>query len=266
MKSDITIILLLYKTPLRLIKNFEVFKDFNVIVLDQSNDSEFKKKLLKILPNINSYTLSKKNSGFAKGVNFLVKKVNTRFFFCTQADVNIDKNSILKLKKTILRDQKKTIIAVPLINKKNIKKGIKEIEVKSMIGASFLCDKKKFIEIGMFDEDFFFYWEDVELSNRIQNFNYKIYQNNRSRAFHQNSNSSMGGFKTDFIRYKNFIFGELLYDYKKNKTRFVKILRKFIKGFLLLFFNLIFFRLKNVNKSFAEIMGIFKFIKFFIKK
>ena len=68
MKSDITIILLLYKTPLRLIKNFEVFKDFNVIVLDQSNDSEFKKKLLKILPNINSYTLSKKNSGFAKWI------------------------------------------------------------------------------------------------------------------------------------------------------------------------------------------------------
>ena len=54
MKSDITIILLLYKTPLRLIKNFKVFKDFNVIVLDQSNDSEFKKKLLKILPNIKS--------------------------------------------------------------------------------------------------------------------------------------------------------------------------------------------------------------------
>lgn len=265
MKSDITIILLLYKTPLRLIKNFKVFKDFNVIVLDQSNDSEFKKKLLKILPNIKSYTLSKKNSGFARGVNFLVKKVNTKYFFCTQADVNINKNSILQLKKTILRYKKKAIIAVPLINKKSIKKRIKEIEVKSMIGASFLCDKKKFIEIGMFDKDFFFYWEDVELSNRIQNFKYKIYRNNKSRAFHQNSNSSIRDFKTDFIRYENFIFGELLYDHKNNKTRLVKILRKFTKGFLFLFFNLIFLRFKNVNKSFAEIMGIIKFVKFFIK-
>ena len=52
MKSDITIILLLYKTPLRLIKNFKVFKDFNVIVLDQSNDREFKKKLLVMFINI----------------------------------------------------------------------------------------------------------------------------------------------------------------------------------------------------------------------
>ena len=121
MKSDITIILLLYKTPLRLIKNFKVFKDFDVIVFDQSNDNEFKKKLLEILPNVKSYTLSKKNSGFAKGVNFLVKKVNTKYFFCTQADVNIDKDSILRLKKTILKDKKKAIIAVPLISKKNIK-------------------------------------------------------------------------------------------------------------------------------------------------
>ena len=43
MISDITIILLLYKTPLKLIKNFEVFKKFKVVVLDQSNDKNFKK-------------------------------------------------------------------------------------------------------------------------------------------------------------------------------------------------------------------------------
>ena len=52
MISDITIILLLYKTPLKLIKNFEVFKKFKVVILDQSNDKNFKKKLTKILPNI----------------------------------------------------------------------------------------------------------------------------------------------------------------------------------------------------------------------
>ena len=66
MNSDITIILLLYKTPLRLIKNLEPLKKFKIIILDQSNDIYFKKKVTKILPNIKSYYLSKNNIGFAK--------------------------------------------------------------------------------------------------------------------------------------------------------------------------------------------------------
>ena len=142
MISDITIILLLYKTPLKLIKNFEVFKKFKVVVLDQSNDKNFKKKLTKILPNIKNYSITNQNNGYAKGINTLVKKVQTKYFFCTQADVNINKNSILELKKTIIRHKKNAIIAVPLLNKKKPNKLVKEIEVSRMIGATFFCEKK----------------------------------------------------------------------------------------------------------------------------
>ena len=70
MKSDITIIILLYKTPLKLIENLKNLKRFNIIILDQSNDYDLKRKLSKVLPNIKNYTLSKQNKGFAKGVNF----------------------------------------------------------------------------------------------------------------------------------------------------------------------------------------------------
>lgn len=265
MKSDITIIILLYKTPLKLINNLKVFKGFNVIVLDQSNDTIFKKELLKVLPNIKNYILSKQNKGFAKGINTLVRKVKTKYFFCTQADVIINRESILQLRKTILRNKKKAIISIPLINKKN-KRLIRDIEVPSMIGASFLCDKKRFIEIGMFDEDFFFYWEDVELSKRIKDCGYKIYESQNSKALHKNSNSSVKGFKTDFVRHGNFIFGELLYDYKRDKIRFLKILRKFLQNFLLLILNLVFFRFKNLNIVFSKLVGILKFIIFTFKK
>ena len=177
MNSDITIILLLYKTPLTLIKNLEPLKKFKIIILDQSNDIYFKKKVTKVLPNIKSYYLSKNNIGFAKGINSLVKKVKTKYFFCTQPDVFINEKSIIELKKTFSRNKKNLIVTIPLINKK--KKGLKDIEVKSMIGASFLGNKKKFIEVGMFDEDFFFYWEDIEFSKRIKRCSQKWLQNNR---------------------------------------------------------------------------------------
>lgn len=266
MISDITIILLLYKTPLKLIKNFEVFKKFKVVVLDQSNDKNFKKKLTKILPNIKNYSMTNQNNGYAKGINTLVKKVKTKYFFCTQADVNINKNSILELKKTIIRHKKNAIIAIPLINKKKPNKLVKEVEVSSMIGATFFCEKKKFRKIGMFDENFFFYWEDIDLSRRIQKSNFKIYETQKSKAVHQNGNSSLNGYRTDLIRNKNFIFGEFLYDYKGGKIKTIKILRKFVQNIFLLILNLVLLKFRNLNINLAKILGIIKFIIFIFKK
>jgi len=269
MKSDITVILLLYKTPENLLKNLKVYKKFNVIVFDQSNDKIFKKKLLKILPNIKNYSLSEKNYGFAKGINTLVKKVKTKYFFCTQADVSINEKSIIKLKKTILNNKNNAAIVIPLINsKKKVNKNKNKIEmvIKNMTGATFLANKKRFIELGMFDEDFFFYWEDIELSNRISNSKYKIFINTQSNAIHTNSKSSMNSLKIDLIRNKNFIFGEMLYDYKVKKIRILKIIRKLIQYLFFFFFNILLFQLKTSTISFAKICGILKFIKFCIKK
>lgn len=268
MKSDITILLLLYKTPIKLLKNFSAYKKFNIIVLDQSNDKAFKKELIRILPNIQSYTLSKKNHGFGTGINTLVKKVKTKYFFSTQADVSITEKAIIELKKTILNNSKNAAIVVPLLNKKtlyNKHKKDNEFVIKNMIGATFFANKKKFVELGMFDEDFFFYWEDVELSNRINQSKYKIFINKRSKAIHKNSSSSINSLKIDCIRNKNFIFGEILYDYKVKKMRVLKIIRKLIQNLLFFFFNIILFRLKRARICLAKLSGILKFLKFYIK-
>ena len=269
MISDTTVIILLYNTPVRLLNNLKVFEKFNLIILDQSNDKVFKKKLSKILPNIKSYTLRNKNFGFAKGINELVKKVKTKYFFCIQPDVKIDKKSILNLRKTIIKN-KKAILVVPKIkklsnfDKKNTRK--KEVIVKKMIGAIFFADKKKFLDLGMFDEDFFFYWEDIELSNRIKKSQYEIFLNKEAKAIHNNSNSSISSFKTNFIRILNFMYGEFLYDYKVQKLRKLKILRKLTQNFVFLFFNILTLRSKSILSNLANIFVILKFIKYYLKK
>ena len=73
--NDITILILLYKTPKKLIKNILNYKDFKILILDQSNDLKTKKYLKKRLPKIEYYGLTKINNGFAKAQNFLIKKV-----------------------------------------------------------------------------------------------------------------------------------------------------------------------------------------------
>ena len=51
--NDITILILLYKTPKKLIKNILNYKDFKILILDQSNDLKTKKYLKKNSQKLN---------------------------------------------------------------------------------------------------------------------------------------------------------------------------------------------------------------------
>ena len=58
--KDITVILLLFNTPEKIINNLRIYKSFNVVILDQSNDYKTKYKIKKILNNIKYYNVRKK--------------------------------------------------------------------------------------------------------------------------------------------------------------------------------------------------------------
>ena len=258
--KDISVIILLFHTRENLIENLKKYKDFRVLILDQSNDLKLKKQIKSFLPKVKYYLSPKANLGFAKGINFLSKKVKTKYFLCTQPDIRIDRRSIENLKKTFNK-KKNCIISVPEIeNFKNYNNKKKKIyPIKNIIGAIFLADKKKFQKIKMFDENFFFYWEDVDLSNRVQESKYKIYINHNSNAIHT-SNSTKFNFKTFFIKKTNFKFGELLYQYKNNKLKYIKVLRQPMSFFVLIFFYLITLNPKRALENFFYLYGIAKFI------
>lgn len=266
MKSaDISIILLLYNTPQEKIENLVNYKDFNIYILDQSNDFNTKKKLVKLLPKIKYYGLTNHNRGFAKGINFLISKINTKFFLCTQIDVLIKKQSIIELKKAFINNND-CIISIPnFYNKKKIKKRFNI--VNKFIGAVFLADKNRFIKIGKFNEDYFFYWEDEDLSKKIdQTKDFNIYKCNNSFAKHLNGSSAILTNKTKYIRYSNFKFGEYLFQYNQKKLKKIKIIREPLLRILSLPLNLIFFNKNKFDINLYYLIGILKFFRFIILK
>ena len=264
--SDISIILLLYNTPQEKIKNLLNYKNFNIFILDQSNDHITKKKLKKLLPNIKYYKITKHNNGFAKSINFLIKKVKTKFFLCTQIDVLINKKTIINLKKAFI-DNNDCIVSIPNFNNYNkSKKNLKIIsKVKRFIGAIFLADKTKFNKMGGFDENFFFYWEDVDFSKRVENSKkFNIYECKDSFAKHLYGKSTISSNKSKFIRLSNFKFGEYLFQYKHNKLRIIKIIRELFLRFLLFFMYIIFLNKDGFYKNLYFLVGIFKFYRFIL--
>ena len=255
--NDITVIFPLYRTPLKLIDRFEQYRSLKLIILDQSNDQKLKNRILKKKLKIQKYIQINENIGFSRACNLLFKNVKTKYCLLTQADIKINLKSISKLRKSITKT-KNCIIAAPNLNNYKIKSKVKI--VKNVIGANFLFDSKKMRNLNFFDENFFLYWEDVDLCNRINTKKYKIIIVNNARAKHFTSKSSKDDLKTFFIRNINFKFGEYLYYTKINKFKKNKPLRQILTNFIYFLINLISLNFLKSLQNIAYILGIFKFI------
>ena len=262
--NQISTIVTLYKTPKKMLENLNVYKKFHLNIFEQEGNKKNINNLKNILKFKFKYFYNKKNIGLSKSSNFLISKIKSRFCLFTQSDVVIKEKDILRLKKVF--SLKKNIIFVsPNFNKKSNKKNIEF--VNKINAACILIDTKKIKELGFFDEDYFLYWEDIQLMKKINQSKYKMVIANNIYANHLVSKSSESSNKIEFIRNKNFIYGELVFDYKQKKLRIIKIIRKLFQNLSLFFFHIIFFQLKKAFINLSKIIGIFKFIKFlFIKK
>jgi GT2 family glycosyltransferase len=261
--KDITVVILLYNTPHNLVKNLLVYKDFNILILDQSNDLILKTKLFKLLPNIKYYKVTNKNLGFATGINYLVNKVKTKYFLCTQVDVLLTKKDIFNLTKTF-KIKNNCIISIPSIQKNKFKKK-QIIQVDRFIGAIFLANKKRFINLGCFDENYFFYWEDIDLSSRITLSKYKIFKNQSVKVIHISGSSTSTSLKTFYIRNVNFKFGEYLFQFKNNDLKIIKVIREPLTLIIkFIFFTFLLSKKKALSNLF-NFLGLVKFYLFYFR-
>ena len=268
MSSDITVILTLFKTPKKNLHQLNQYKNFKVILFDQASNLENKKMIKKILKFDFKYFFSSRNLGLSKSSNFLLSKVKTKYCLFTQPDILIKNFSINNLKKILKKDEKAIFVAPKHLKKKiriNSQKTLDYKIVKKINAACLLCDVKKLKKIGFFDEDFFLYWEDIYLMKKINETKYRMLEAKNIYAKHEGGKSSGNSPEITYIRNLNFIFGELLYDFKVKKLRIIKILRKFLQNLILFFFNIAKFELKESKNNLARINGIIKFILFYLR-
>jgi len=63
-------------------------------------------------------------------------------------------------------------------------------EVDHVMGSYYLIRRQDFLDIGLFDQDFFVYLEDIDLSYRVKKNNGKIYFNADIEIYHETGGSS----------------------------------------------------------------------------
>ena len=99
-------------------------------------------------------------------------------------------------------------------------------DVDVLSGAFILIEKKIVEKIGGFDEDFFMYGEDIDLSYRIQNAGYKNYYFSESTIIHFKGESTKKG----SLKYVQLFYGAMnLFLQKHNTTVKYNLYSFFIK-------------------------------------
>ena len=286
LSNEITIIIILYEEKLNLVlKCLQNLKNFKIIIVDNAGDELLKNEVEKNF-KIYKYILNKKNDGYSKAANQAIKLSNTEFILMFQADGVIEQKDIIKLLEAHKKYEDSFIVSPTFFDEdKNLtynsgsfpEQNLKmttfstegDICVDTVLGSIIMFKKKDIIEIGMYDENFFLYFLDMELCRRIRDKKKAVIQVFSARATHAHGEIKVQSpLKRTILRSFNFTFDELYYFYKikKHEELFKQLKDKVPKYFIKLLLNLIVLRLSKVVYFLAKIMAFFKFNKLLNKK
>jgi GT2 family glycosyltransferase len=123
--------------------------------------------------------LSKENLGYGAGNNLGLSKVETNYALIVNPDVTLKNDAIDNFFLRINKVENFGIIAP--VSKDEIytnfnidfDKNIKEVE--NVKGFAMFLSMKNLKEINFFDENFFLYFEEIDLCKRLRKNNIKIY-------------------------------------------------------------------------------------------
>jgi GT2 family glycosyltransferase len=199
--------------------------NYTVTVVD-NNSSDGSAKIIKEKFPAVKYVLNSQNYGLAKALNIGIKAhINSHYTMLLNDDVELFEDSVRILIDTLKRHQGAKGIPAALINpdgtpqwmKLNIigtqKTHGKEVRYTRFAGTTAcLYFTEIFNDLGFFDEFYFFYNEDLDLSLRMKRGGVKFVFNPKARAIHH---QSQGRGKADKA-VKPYFYATDYYFYRKN--------------------------------------------------
>lgn len=173
MKSTTTAIIVSFKSGWIIencIKSIE--KKTKIIVVENSNDYKLKKVLEKKYKNLQ--VIINNNNGFGNAANIGALKAKSKYLLFLGPDTLLENKAI----NTITKIAKSLDDNFGAILPSDFNKEIKTIsEIKKSRGAALIFIKKNmFLKVGLFDENFFLYYEDNDLLERLLKMKQKVYE------------------------------------------------------------------------------------------
>ncbi len=142
------------------------------------------------------------NIGFAAGNNLLAQKAVGEYLFLLNPDTKLDPDCLGELKNVAGKEEAILIPQQLYFNGRKLSLGVgvdvfgyplKSKEIFYADGAAVFIRKDLFTKLGMFDNDYFMFQEDIDLSWRAHLMNIKLLPVPKALAYHHGGGSIEGG-------------------------------------------------------------------------
>lgn len=218
------------------------YKNYEIVLVDNGSVDDTYDYVRKHYPYVKSLKIGK-NRGFAGGMNFGIKHSRGDYIVVMNNDMTFDPNWLAELVKIAESDKNLGIVGSAYTEKDidfirlgyvesgNVLLNFKPVDIPKEKHKNFpsvinvdntfgLTRRKLLNKIGLFDEKFFIYWEEVDLCYRAKKAGYKTVTATKSVVFHGGSQTMK---KYSYLK---------TFHYHKNKIRFImknlSLFRKFV--------------------------------------
>lgn len=247
--KKLTIVIVSFKSEAKIINCLNSISDpVNIIVVENSNNYNFKKNLEEKFTNLKCI-LTGSNLGYAVANNIGLNQVKTKYALILNPDTVLNDHAI---KNFLNRAEKqKDFWLMGPGNDQMVELEFNNnslIEVNNLKGFAIFLNLVKFNN-NFFDENFFLYFEEIDLCERVKNNNGKIYLDKNIKIIHQGASSVQDDKKFELEKNRNWHWmWSTFYYNKKHKGFFLALINILPKFFSASIKTLIYSLLFNKNK------------------
>ena len=185
--NDVTIIIITYKSEKKIYDFIKkIPQNIKTIIIENSKNYDLKKDIEEKYKNIKLYL--KENNGISAALNFAVNLIETKYFLQISPDIEInfdDLNLFLDFAKKNgdrFAALGPRFLEVSEKSHRQINENLEFGKIDSIHGSCMFINKKSFLDIGKFDNNFFLYFEETEYCYRAKKKGYLSYQINKSKV------------------------------------------------------------------------------------
>ena len=210
--KDITIVITSFKSEnkIRFCLN-SIDRQCKVINVENSSDQEYKKKIEEEFKNVECI-LTGENFGYGKANNIGLKKVKTKYALILNPDTELSNDALAGFISLANAKKNFAIIGPGIFEKRNTSSSVntltattyKEVLVTSVKGYAMFLNLAQFKDIGFFDENIFFFLEEIDLCRRLIKKNKEIYFSDLIKVYHEGGHSHDSSFDHEMELSRNW--------------------------------------------------------------
>ena len=266
MKSkDLTIIIVTFKSEERIINCLKsIPSDIPVIIVENSNNKNFKKDIESHFNNVNCF-LTGGNKGYAVANNIGLNNVKTKFALVLNPDTIVAKDAIQNFFHSANSTEDFWLIGPAndqMINLNFKEHNLKEVE--NLKGFAIFFNMPKF-KGKFFDENFFLFFEEIDLCKRVKRNKGKIYLDKKITINHEGGKSVNKNNVFELEKNRNWHWmWSTFYFHKKYKGFLLALLiisPKLITAIFKTFFYFLMFNRERRDIYYCRLSGILNSMK-----